>query len=276
MKAGSNTNQKTVKEIKVKKNGFTLIELLVVVAIIAILAAMLLPALQKARMKGWEAACKNNLKQIGTYHAMYNTDCGGFFANAGSAVGGMGEERGSTSGARSWPFEFQYLGYVKDGRNLYITPNDIDTVSYTPFAKTYCLANAKEKQINSPTHTSNGLRNVSYVMMKGPSLPNWTGVGMAVGGWANTPATTKYVKTNWVKYPSTRVVNAESGGYASRRSAQVNSEELGFPHEKKGNMSFADGHVGTIDYKSYYWGGGSPNWRNEPIFNVSKNVRYEK
>ena len=71
-----------------ESRSFTLIELLIVIAIIAILAAMLLPALNKARERAKTTTCLNQLKQAGSACILYANDYQSVFLARGRKVGG--------------------------------------------------------------------------------------------------------------------------------------------------------------------------------------------
>jgi prepilin-type processing-associated H-X9-DG protein/prepilin-type N-terminal cleavage/methylation domain-containing protein len=92
--------------------AFTLIELLVVIAIIAILAAMLLPSLSRAKEKGRQTACLSNLRQIGMAMRMYAEDNGGWLPTT---------THGGTTNA-SWIY--QLSGHLANVDRIRICPSD--------------------------------------------------------------------------------------------------------------------------------------------------------
>ena len=73
-----------------RHGGFTLIELLVVIAVIAILAALLLPGLAKAKLKAQQAKCVNNVRQLTLASQMYASDYGKFFSYSGGSYAAVG------------------------------------------------------------------------------------------------------------------------------------------------------------------------------------------
>lgn len=76
----------TYRNEKIGKSGFTLIELLVVIVIVGSLAALILPALSKAREKTKQTVCANNLKQIGLAFYLYLQDYDEIFPCADDPV----------------------------------------------------------------------------------------------------------------------------------------------------------------------------------------------
>ena len=106
MKANNKTNRKT-NRIRV---NFTLIELLVVVAIIAILAGMLLPALNTARNKAKAIKCSGNLKQFGYAEMQYEND---FSHKIPTLMKWLKSDGSDDSHRRLWAGNPYYRSYFK-------------------------------------------------------------------------------------------------------------------------------------------------------------------
>ena len=159
-----NTGQQKI----VQQQIFTLIELLVVVAIIAILASMLLPALNKARVKAHQTACMNNLKQINMALMQYTNDCGDYYPRSAFS---------STSDPwTGWLIRGKYIaGYRENNSGSYIStailaprcPKNIrQTSAGGPSASPYLMIGPGASWI---TTRDRGISGVKRSQLKKPS-----------------------------------------------------------------------------------------------------------
>ena len=211
------------------QNGFTLVELLVVIAIIGILAALLLPALQRSKLSAGRAVCANNLKQVGMAVKLYADDSNSVLPNASKPPGNYWK----TNGIDIWNV---YKSLVKSyaGLNGASSPND--RVFACPADKFY-YAGIAGTFTNAPLHEQARSDFSSYDFNTGNLRINPKTKQSRFPGIA-------WLKESSILEPTKTVLVGEMPAWipfswhSPQKAWQFN--------DARSQISFVDGHVGYI------------------------------
>ena len=208
------------------RRRFTLIELLVVIAIVAILASILLPALNKARDRAKSANCIGNLKQQGMAHVAYAGDNRDLFL-----ASRLGPNKPEIEELQPWY-------YVLGEKGGYLPEVDFKkhTIWNCPTVLREEIGNNRTygvPQIYDAVRAPGGAKMASGFYMRSGKMMTSEDVVVA-DSLARDPA-----------FPSVRKEMYYLEQRTGTEASKDNAGSIGLRHNNRANMAFGDGHVGT-------------------------------
>lgn len=244
--------------------GFTLIELLVVIAVIAILAALLLPAMQSATLTANKTASLSNMRQLGAGFMNYAKENDGEVPQEGESYPtwvSSTQATYSTAWYNAVPRMAGSLGladYIKHETDFY-SPKNLTFVRAAKYPKTASSAPLFAVSMNSKLHDSTLVTNDATVRLQNFVNPALTVIFQEAGVTGETV----------IKGQTSSNYDGQSKSFASRTAARYNGMTL---------MVMADGHaesllatkVVTTAGKAYFpQSQGSVYWTMDPTLNAN-------